>query len=327
MMNEAKMMNMSDGVESKDDIILVCGMADALSKLKEMIAKTGDHKRWQFRGVHLGKALCFGKTEEDLYRAFLLWSQKPADREAGRFNLSKALQRITSFADFQEKSFDKFLSTPVQFEEKGFEEMKAWLPSRVPDWTEPSGAIIWEIDMGGLDTKALKVPVENKQIFRAMWMNMMQLMFDDACAIHGCIIVENLKGMGFSDMMTINNKFSGIQDELNQMFYGCFPFKMKSCVLVGSPWWMNALMAFMRLFISKKMSERIVSTDIKGAQKYVGGAEFLPSPTLGTRPFVDRWKSKAAASLQAEAKAKAEAATKATTETEQTTLDYPTAQD
>ena len=38
------------------------------------------------------------------------------------------------------------------------------------------------------------------------------------------------------------------------------PFKMKECILTGTPWWMNWLIGLIRLFISKKMSKRVYST-------------------------------------------------------------------
>lgn len=67
-----------------------------------------------------------------------------------------------------------------------------------------------------------------------------------------------------------------VENQLNEMFYGCAPFKMKTCILVGSPLWMNWLIAIMRMFISKKMSERIINTDAAGLQTKVGGPEYLP---------------------------------------------------
>ena len=48
------------------------------------------------------------------------------------------------------------------------------------------------------------------------------------------------------------------------MFFGVAPFKMKSRVLVGSPWCLSWLIALMQLFISRKMSQQIVNADVKG---------------------------------------------------------------
>ena len=65
---------------------------------------------------------------------------------------------------------------------------------------------------------------------------------------------------------------------------------MKSCVLVGTPWWLSALIAFMRLFISKKMSQRIKNLSDADAVKEMGGTSCLPVGFLGgTRPYSPRY--------------------------------------
>ena len=44
------------------------------------------------------------------------------------------------------------------------------------------------------------------------------------------------------------------------------------------------------MFMSKKMSERIVNTDEGGAHRYLGGAAVLPAGSMGgTRPYEHRY--------------------------------------
>jgi hypothetical protein len=66
----------------------------------------------------------------------------------------------------------------------------------------------------------------------------------------------------FSPQMAFNNMFSSVEKTINAMFYGAMPVKMKACIIVGSPWWMSALLRLMKLFMSKKMSKRIVSASL-----------------------------------------------------------------
>jgi len=54
---------------------------------------------------------------------------------------------------------------------------------------------------------------------------------------------------------------------------------MKECVLVGSPWWLSGLVAFMGMFMGAKMGERIIiehrhhrSTRLKRG-RFVGASE------------------------------------------------------
>jgi hypothetical protein len=120
------------------------------------------------------------------------------------------------------------------------------------------------------------IQVNDRDIMRWMWNIILHATFDYPCAIDGAHVVETFDGVSFMDMVKMNGKFGKIEQQLNELFYGCAPFKMKSIILVGSPFWMNWLVAIMRMFISKKMSERIISTDEAGLQARVGGPDYLP---------------------------------------------------
>ncbi len=70
------------------------------------------------------------------------------------------------------------------------------------------------------------------------------------------------------------------------------PFKMKLCVLLGSPWWLSALLGFMRLFISSKMSARIKNLSDANMLKLMGGPGNLPAGMWGgTGKYVPRYPS------------------------------------
>ena len=81
-----------------------------------------------------------------------------------------------------------------------------------------------------------------------------------------------------------------IEHLMMEMFYGVVPLKIKEIVLVDTPWWMNALLRLMRLFISSKMSERMHNLTLSSMHERMGGAELLPSGVLGgTGEYVPRY--------------------------------------
>ena len=72
--------------------------------------------------------------------------------------------------------------------------------------------------------------------------------------------------------------------------YEPLPSEYQSCLIVGAPWWLSALLAFMRLFISKKISERLKNYSEESCQKYMGGVEYLPNGYFGgTLSYEERY--------------------------------------
>jgi len=121
----------------------------------------------------------------------------------------------------------------------------------------------------------------DRDLMRGFWYLMVASLFDSVVQTHGVIIVENLTGVGFSTMLQLQGSFKSIEATINEMYYGCMPFKMKECVLVGSPWWMSALLGVMRLFMSKKMSQRIKNVTQEQMLHHVGGPGMLPKGCCG----------------------------------------------
>jgi hypothetical protein len=223
---------------------------------------------------------------EDVHRVFLLWSQKPADRAADSFNVSKAFRRLTAFADYTTSMFDKYFTTPVDVDAADIvaasELMEILIPREVDAKT---GAAVWIMDMGRWDLSQIgdlaARGTSHTSVMRWFFALMVRSMWDDATAIHGVVIIEAFGNMGFRGMMKVQGLFKPIEEDLNRMFYGVMPFKMNAAVLVGCPWWLSALIAFMRLFISKKMSARIKNLSDVDTVEEMGGPAALPVGFLG----------------------------------------------
>merc|ERR1711965_573850 len=87
--------------------------------------------------------------------------------------------------------------------------------------------------------------------------------------------------MGLGDMMSFSSALKPVEKDLNQLFYGCMPLKMKKIIIVNSPWWINILMGIMRLFMSRKMSSRIKNDSMEKMYSRIGGKQNLPSGCIG----------------------------------------------
>jgi hypothetical protein len=226
-----------------------------------------------------------------------LWSQKPKDQDADSFNVSKAFRRLEAFASYQMRMFEPYFSTPVDTSSPEIQKVGDLMNTKIPaELHEGTGSVVWVMDLALIDLDAMckleeQVPrITHRDIMRWFWGLMLISMFDDVAASEGVIILQGFGDLGMSGMMQSQKAFKPIESDMNAMFYGIMPFKMKSCVLVGSPWWMSALLAFMKLFISKKMSSRILNLSQDDMLEYMGGAAGLPDGYLGgTGKYVPRY--------------------------------------
>ena len=132
LVREALSINQTAGFEELEDDEMVNGdseadggLASALSVLHRMVEAARLHegaegRRWQFRSAHLGAGVCSGMTSRDLLRAFLLWSQTEEDRQAACFNVSKAFRRVSKFASFSEKHFERYFREPLTMDDPAY---------------------------------------------------------------------------------------------------------------------------------------------------------------------------------------------------------------
>ena len=289
---ELKAMNNMEVEDQDGDKIIFGDIGDALLALKAMIPAKEDETdtMYDFKSVHLGKSAARGKTKDDIYRGFLYWSQKDEDVENECFNITKAFKRLTSFAKCQDDYFEKYWDTPVYLKE--IRVVNEFMSAFTPEYEVAGGSPLWAYAMGshgrGWDLK--EWGITDKLLMRWFWYTVVCCLFDKKAQHPGVVIVQSFNNMGVGEMVKMNNAFSGIEKEMNRMFYGCLPVKMKSIIIVGSPWWMSALMRIMRLFLSKKMSERFKNVSIEKMHQLIGGKTMLPKDYLGgVTTMTERW--------------------------------------
>lgn len=277
MVKDAKAMNIMEGKDKKGDV-RIQGLAGAMAVLSGMVPP--DEPKFEFTGLHLGVGACDGKTVEDVHRTFLLWSQKPEDRESDSFNVSKAFRRLTAFADYLAAMFDKYFATPVDLGAPDIVAASRLMELLVPrDVDAETGAVMWIMDMSRWDMSKYgdlsSLGTSHKAVMRWFFSFMVRSMWDEVTATEGVVIVQMFGSVGLRGMLKAQGLFKPIEDDMNKLFYGVMPLKMKKCYLVGCPWWLSALMACMRLFISKKMSQRIKNIAKREAEVLIGGPSWL----------------------------------------------------
>lgn len=287
--SEAKMMDNMDGDEQKDDQVITGNQEEALKALQALVTKDKQDSEakstlWDFRSVHLGHGIAKGKSIDDVCYSFLRWCQKEEDRTSNRYNVTKAFRRMKAFAQFADKHFDTYFSTPIDMCEPEIQTAQKMLNFQICQQLSKCGAVIWVIDLASVDTK---VDVSEVGMMRINWYIMLASLFDPPVQTEGIIMLQSL-AISFGTMIKINSKFKSIEKELNTLFYGTMPLKMKCCILVGSPWWITVLLRIMRLFISKKMSARLVNIDLEGMHARVGGSHLIPG-NMGTGDYVPRY--------------------------------------
>lgn len=291
-LNEAKAINNMDGKDSKGDIRTTGDISLAINAFKEMIptnTKEGEFK-YELRGVHLGKSVAKGKTKDDVYRAFLLWAQKEEDVENKSFNVSKAFRRFDTFATAQEKHYSKtgYFKEPVYYSD--IEKVKAIFPIEIgaeplkntPKEKSLDGCLWWGIDLNictHFDLK--KHGFEPSDLVQFLWYYLLNSIFDTVSCHPGVILCEDMGYMGLGDMMSMSSAMKPIESDLNELFYGCVPLKMKKIIIVNSPWWISVLLGIMRLFMSRKMSSRIKNDTVEKMYSRVGGKQNLPKDCIG----------------------------------------------
>lgn len=300
--SQAKDMSESDGADYADDMIVTGPMSEAMAALEKLVdddkAANPASKIWELRGLHLGEGLCAGKTFGDVLQSFLRWVQKPDDVISEKFNVSKAFRRAQAFAEWQEDHADKYLQKPIDTSDPEFVAMSEMLPTTIPDYELGpesqglEGAVPMFVSLKNGKVGKKQAKHSDEAIMRFMFGTLLPLMFDPPCQVKGIVIVEEVTGVSFFDMVSINGAIKPVEPLVSKLFYKCIPVKIKALIVTIPPWWMSALFGMVRLFLNKKQSERLHAASLEGLYELVGNANAIPSGFMGgkgTREYKARY--------------------------------------
>ena len=247
-----------EGVTKKGDVTHPANdMPGAIASLKAHIEtafgkakKEKDKKKWAFRTSPHAQ---FDKTIDDTYVAFLMWARVSADDDddagdvrngaSGKINVTKAFRRLETYADWMEETGED-LVTPPMTAKSVVPAMKAWAMSFSYG---KDGQLIWWVDMGSLDLKAIKgdeATLTIEDSLRAFVWLAHAAMYDPKAQANGMAFVENIAHMGFWASMTMVPMKLGVK--LDKLTMGVMPVKMKVLLCLDCPRWVSVMMKSMR---------------------------------------------------------------------------------
>jgi len=240
-------------------------MIEDAKEQNEKLPETKRSVKWEFQTSPHEQ---FGKTLDDLYMSFLKWARKNKKSKEDKkkksdeaetetttkkekiLNVNKAFRRLESYADWMDSSKED-LKDPLTYESI----KDALVPWGMESSIGKENHFVWWIDFKKIDKKAVK---ENPIIdsFRSFVWYSHFVMYNSNAQDYGMMIVENCEGLGFIEMMTLFPMKLGTK--LDRLTMGVLPVKMEKCYITETPTWMKLFMKFMKVFMSKKLRDRIV---------------------------------------------------------------------
>ena len=290
-----------EGVTKKGDLMHAAkDMPDCLAALKKMIdaakAKGGKKvKKWDFR---TSPHELMGKTLDDTLVAFLMWARVAQEKDdqddddegkTGMINVHKAFRRLDTYAEWMEDTGEDLVKTPLTAASVQ-KVLKVW---GMQMSHSKDGMLVWWIDMGVIDPKAIRDDVSLEDSLRCFVWLAHVAMYDPKAQANGMCILENMASTGFWASMTMVPMKLGVK--LDRLTMGVIPCKMKLIVILDTPRWMGIFMKIFSMFMSKKMMSRMKSykKEWEKVPELLGGPEYVPKGfgeckgTLASDPVVD----------------------------------------
>ena len=193
---------MSDGGKAKKSDVIVDSIDDGLKELQILIdeeVSKKPHTKWDMEMTKIFLNLVKGDhTNNDVYRAFLIWSKdnkddKDAEQDATdvstKINVSKAYRRLEAYVTWMDDNRKVLDTKPAISIESLTPAAKAWNCLLTHD---KNGKIIWWMDFETMDLKAIKsdgsVPLDDSLRY-VVWLSHI-MMLDTNAQKNGMIIVE-----------------------------------------------------------------------------------------------------------------------------------------
>lgn len=288
----------ADGKELKGDVYAVNGFEEGLILIKQMIkdeALKSDKNEllWSFQTSPLGD---FGKTVDDLLKAFLRWSivdnhltngharddngcsligginHYPSESE--NINVSKAFRRLTAYTQWMQSVSDDLSTSHLTYE--------SIAPSldifSINVTHDNCGRLIWWVDLGKTKIDALKAQSTADTTRMFVWVAHL-LFLDDAAQTKGLVVIDDMAEIGFWEYMTMLPLKVGIS--VDRFLISVTPLKAKNVLMMHRPKWAEIAYGLLSWFLNERMKSRVTMVE-KGEEetilnKAVGGKAFIPS--------------------------------------------------
>ena len=196
-------------------------------------------KKWDFR---TSPHELMGKTLDDTLVAFLMWARVAQEKDdqddddegkTGMINVHKAFRRLDTYAEWMEDTGEDLVKTPLTAASVQ-KVLKVW---GMQMSHSKDGMLVWWIDMGVIDPKAIRDDVSLEDSLRCFVWLAHVAMYDPKAQANGMCILENMASTGFWASMTMVPMKLGVK--LDRLTMGVIPCKMKLIVILDTPRWMG----------------------------------------------------------------------------------------
>lgn len=116
------------------------------------------------------------------------------------------------------------------------------------------------MDSGRFDPKSLD-PKKFHLLIKLFFMYMDLLTSTISLTRNGTVFISDMSNFGWKNFdQTLEKKFSGLYQD-------CYPIKFARMLMVNPPWYMSAILAIMKLFLKKKIADRMQCVWTENAAK------------------------------------------------------------
>ena len=274
-------------VEHAEALAATGGLNDVPTEIVEQLrAKVATIPKESF---NIEPALKFGFTYDELLCNFLRWSQKDEDMTAHRYNIDKAFRRLEEFGKFFTK-YAAFYNEPLvpevcvqSLNMLGFVDDVGGFGHDGFGRTVVNFSVV-DLPLTRPDVKAeIKKKKEDGtmhiEFVRAYTYLCFVIMRDPASARQGSVFLCDYGFMGMTVASSLQSVMGGkLKKVMGKLFHGTCPIKVKSIIMLNSPWWMRMMIAVARVFVSSKIMGRmhVLTDDHTKLVKYFGGIEHVP---------------------------------------------------
>ncbi|KAL7549054.1 hypothetical protein ACHAWF_012321 [Thalassiosira exigua] len=217
-------------------------------------------KKWEFSASPHSH---FGKTLDDTYKAFLSWA-RTEDRE--KINVSKALRRLESYADFMHEH-DADLAGAALTAERVKDGVEAWA---FKTSVNSEGRLVWWVDSDEMNPQNF---TRDNYLQTIAWYSH-AVMYDESNQQNGTVVVHNLNKIALGDAFTLMPPKVG--KEVVGMALGVMPIRLQSLYFFEAPAWINLFFMVIGMVLSKKYKKGLVFFDDWSKIDEVGGVEAIP---------------------------------------------------
>ena len=266
----------------KPESVVVSTEEEGMDKLKQMVEAAKEKRRpekWSFATAPLAS---FEKETDDLLMAFVRWSKRSADNVSiddsleteSKYDITKAFNRLESYANWMDKQKDAIAEPPVTTESI----QETWKIWNMKVSYDKENRLVWWMDLDSMDPEEVKKLNVNDSLRLFVWFAHFVLL-DQHAQQQGMVMVQNLGKKNIMNHMSLIPP--KLMVKIDRLTNGTMPVKTKQLYMVRSPQWAKVVMGLVQPFLSAKMKQRIVTLEDAKFLQDLLGVDCIPTEFEG----------------------------------------------